>query len=55
MASLFSGMTHPFLGPAPLGNWKRDGKTEQLAGKALKNIGGKKWKSDGCSYWKITI
>jgi predicted P-loop ATPase len=40
-------------GTGPLKNWKYDSRTAQYAAKALKNVGGKKWKSHGVIYWKV--
>lgn len=42
-----------FSGIGPLFKWRLDGRNLQFASKALKSLGGQKWKSDGLVYWKI--
>lgn len=42
-----------FSGQGPLWKWKLDNRNMQFAAKAVKLMGGEKWKSDGVVYWKM--
>jgi hypothetical protein len=42
-----------FSGIGPLKNWRLDNRNMQFAAKALKALGGQKWKTDGQIYWKL--
>lgn len=44
-----------FTGIGPLGKWRFDQKSMQLATRALKKIGAESWKSHGRKMWKIEL
>lgn len=47
-------MTDLFGGIGPLQKWPTNARNLQFAAKALKMLGGEKWRSHGMVYWKLT-
>lgn len=55
LQELFEKSTPFGQGIGPLTNWRFDSRHAQFAAKALKNLNGQKFKSNGVVYWKMTI
>ncbi len=55
LQELFEKQGNSFQGIGPLAHWKYDSRNAQYGAKALKNLNGEKFKSNGGVFWKLSL